>query len=217
MLQNPGSLLVIWFIVFEGSRDRNHFPYAIGDISSDYLEASFRTQVYLKPRCRQAGSHWLGQRRETITTQIQRSLIISLQDLWAYHLLRPLLADKNECKTSFLKPQVYPDSSDVFLFPSATRNQKKIRWVHWIWYDLNWDLSWFGALAFIWPLLGCEESLNESEDVFQTNGMPRYLRTESGARVSVRRSPRKESSVSVVYTWNHLKSIFRIVYKYVSI
>ncbi|WZZ77740.1 hypothetical protein YC2023_098312 [Brassica napus] len=43
---------------------------------------------------------------------------------------------------------------------------------------------------------GCEESLNESEDVFQTNGMPRYLRTESGARVSVRRSPRKESSVS---------------------
>ncbi|KAH0898080.1 hypothetical protein HID58_047648 [Brassica napus] len=44
------------------------------------------------------------------------------------------------------------------------------------------------------------ESLDESEDVFQTNGMPRYLRTESGARVSVRRSPREESSFSVVYT-----------------
>ncbi|WZZ33946.1 hypothetical protein YC2023_017347 [Brassica napus] len=81
MLPNPGSLLVIWFIVIEGSRDRNHFPYAIRDISSGLLEASFGTPVYLKPRRRQADSHWLGQRREKITTQLQRSLIISLQDL----------------------------------------------------------------------------------------------------------------------------------------
>ncbi|KAG2285263.1 hypothetical protein Bca52824_029091 [Brassica carinata] len=36
----------------------------------------------------------------------------------------------NENQPSFLKQQVSPDSSDMFLFPGATRNQKKIRWVH---------------------------------------------------------------------------------------
>ncbi|KAG2254482.1 hypothetical protein Bca4012_058068 [Brassica carinata] len=33
----------------------------------------------------------------------------------------------NENQSSFLKQQVSPDSSDMFLFPGATRNQKKIR------------------------------------------------------------------------------------------
>ncbi|KAG2303771.1 hypothetical protein Bca52824_032422 [Brassica carinata] len=36
----------------------------------------------------------------------------------------------NENQPSFLKQKVSPDSSDMFLFHGATRNQKKIWWIH---------------------------------------------------------------------------------------
>ncbi|KAL0695178.1 hypothetical protein Bca4012_062358 [Brassica carinata] len=36
----------------------------------------------------------------------------------------------HENQPSFIKQQVSPDSSDMFMYPGATRNQKKIHWVH---------------------------------------------------------------------------------------
>ena len=119
MLQNPGSSFVIWFIVFEGSRrDRNYSPYAIGDISSDYLK---RVSIHRFISNHNSGKRvligWTKKRKynnsaSTLTyNQPAGSVSISFA--------KPTFGlTINEDIPSFLKPQVSPDSSE------------KIRWAH---------------------------------------------------------------------------------------
>ncbi|WZZ65626.1 hypothetical protein YC2023_076996 [Brassica napus] len=113
MLQNPGSSFVIWFIVFEGSRrDRNYSPYAIGDISSDYLK---RVSIHRFISNHNSGKRvligWTKKRKynnsaSTLTyNQPAGSVSISFA--------KPTFGlTINEDIPSFLKPQVSPDSSE---------------------------------------------------------------------------------------------------------
>lgn len=127
MLQNPGSSFVIWFIVFEGSRDRNHSPYAIGDISSDYLK---RVSVHRfisnhKSTTLASGFTLAGTKKRKDNNTASTLTYDQPAGSVSISFAKPTFGlTINEDKPSFLKPQVSLDSSE------------KIRW-----YDLNQDLS----------------------------------------------------------------------------
>ncbi|CAN6933597.1 unnamed protein product, partial [Brassica oleracea] len=96
----------------KGSRDRNHSPYAIGDISSDYLK---RVSVH---RC--ISNHNSGKRVHIGWTKKRKdnnsaSTLTYNQPAGSVNIsfAKPTFGlTINEDRPSFLKPQVSPDSSE---------------------------------------------------------------------------------------------------------